>query len=120
MTVFHSASHFLTNSSVAGLYVLLDDITKNITGLQATDKQAEALCELLKSCRSVLHDTEKLIRKNERLGTESSGLGSKTQKAWRKLKWDSAAVGELRDRMLSSTTFLNTFNNSIARSVFFV
>ena len=66
-------------------------------------------------CRNVLEDTEKLIRKNEALGTESSGLGSKTHKALKKLKWDSATVKDLRDRMVSSTSVLNAFNISLAR-----
>lgn len=71
----------------------------------------------MQGCRSLLEDTDKFIRKNEILVTKSSGLGSKTQKALKKLKWDSAAVNELRDRMISNTMFLNAYNNSFARSV---
>lgn len=69
------------------------------------------------SCRSVLNDIDKLIRKNENLGAESPGLGPKTHRAWKKLKWDSATVNELRDRMVSNVTYLTAFNISLARSV---
>ena len=71
----------------------------------------------MEGCRSVLNDIDKLIRKNESLGAESPGLGSKTHKAWKKLKWDSATVHELRDRMVSNATYLTAFNISLARSV---
>ena len=73
----------------------------------------------MKGCRDVLNDTERYIQKNECLGSESSGLGSKAQKAWKKLKWDSNTVNELRDRMVSSTTYLNAFNTNLARSASF-
>ncbi|KAF6219464.1 hypothetical protein HO133_003931 [Letharia lupina] len=101
-------------TDVFGLHRVLDDIANNLSGIQLTDKQADDLPVLIEGCRGVLHDTEKLIRKNESLGTESSGVSSRTQKALRKLKWDSATVNELRDRMISSTTFLNAFNTSLA------
>ena len=104
-------------SRVAGLYLALDDIANNLSGLQATDKQVKDLSVLTEGCRGVLDDTDQFILKNEILSTESSSLGSKTQKAWRKLKWDPATVNELRVRMVSNATFLNAFNTSLARSV---
>ena len=106
-------------SRVANLCLVLDEIQNNISSLRITDKQAEDLSKLVLGCRSVLDDTERLLQKNEDLGAEPSGLGSKTQKAWKKLKWDSATVNGLRDRMVSSTTYLNTFSMSLARSVLF-
>ena len=84
-----------------------------------TDKQAKDLPILVKGCRDVLEDAEKYIRKNEILGTDSSGLGSRTQKAWRKLKWEPPIINQLRDRMVANTTYLNAFNNNLARSVSF-
>ena len=109
----------LTKSRVANLCLVLDEIKNNISSFRVTDKQAEDLSKLVLGCRSVLDDTEKLIQKNEDLGAETSGLGSKTQKAWKKLKWNSATVNGLRDCMVSSTTYLNTFSTSLARSVLF-
>lgn len=118
-SVLSSDFGVLINFRVAGLGFVLDDIANSLPGLELTDKQARDLSDLINGCRSVLDDTENLIRKNESLGTESSGLGSKTHKTWKKLKWDSATVNELRDRMVSSTTYLNTFSTSLARSVLF-
>ena len=107
----------LINFSVFGLHRLLDDVANNLSGLQITDEQRDNLSKLVEGCRSVLDDTEKLIQKNEILDTKSSGISSK--KVLRKLKWDSTTVNELRDRMISSTTILNGFNTSLARSVSF-
>ena len=84
-----------------------------------TDKQAKDLPILVKGCRDVLDDAERYIRKNEVLGIDPSSLGSKTQKAWRKLKWDPTVVNQLRDRMVANTSYLNAFNNNLARSVSF-
>ena len=114
--VFHSSeSSSLINHRVANLCLVLDDIKNNLSGLQVTDKQTDDLPKLMEGCRSVLDETEKLIQKNEILGAESSGLISKTQKAWKKLNWDSATVNELRDRMVSNAIYLNAFNTSLAR-----
>ena len=87
--------------------------------LQATDKQVKDLSQSLDGCRDILDDVENYIQKNEILGTESAGLGFKTQRVWRKLKWDSATVNELRDRMVANATYLIAFNTSLARSVSF-
>ena len=107
----------LISFSVFSLYRLLDDVTNNLSGFQITDEQRDDLSKLVEGCRVVLDDTEKLIQKNEILDTKSSGISSK--KVLRKFKWDSTTVNELRDRMVSSTTFLNSFNTSLARSVSF-
>lgn len=108
----------LIKSRVANLCLVLDEIEKNISTVRVTDEQAGDLSKLV-GCRSVLDDTEKLIQKNEGLGAEPSSLGSKTRKAWKKLEWDSATVNRLRDCMVYSTTSLNTFSTSLARSVLF-
>lgn len=109
-----SDSNSLTNR-VANLCLVLDEMKNNLSGHQTTEKQAEDLSRLIKGCRSVLDDTEKLMRKNESLVADPTGLGSKTHKAWKKLKWDSATVNELRDRMVSNATYLTAFNISLAR-----
>ena len=104
---------------VAGLYLTLDDIAQSLSGVEVTDKQAKELPILLKGCRDVLEDAEKYVRKNESLGTDPSGLGSRTEKAWRKLKWDPTIINLLRNRMIANTSYLNTFNSNLARSVSF-
>ena len=83
------------------------------------DQQTKDLPALIKGCRDVLNDADQYIHKNQSLGTRSSDLGSKTQKAWRKLKWDATTVNALRDRMVANAIYLNAFNTSLARSVYF-
>ena len=84
-----------------------------------TDKQAKDLLILVKGCHEVLDDAERYILKNEVLCTDPSSLGSKTQKAWRKLNWHPTVINQLRDRMIANTSYLNAFNNNLARSVSF-
>ena len=107
----------LMRFSVLGLHRVLDDVANNLSGVQINDRQRNDLSELMDGCQSVLGDSEKWLQKNEILSTESSGISSK--KILRKLKSDSTTVNELRDRMISSTTFLNAFNTNLARSVSF-
>ena len=110
-------SELMDSFRVAGLYLTLDDIAQSLSGIEVTDRQAKDLPILLKGCRDVLDDAEKYIQKNESLGTDPSGLGSKTQKAWRKLKWDPTIVDHLRGRMTVNALHLNAFNSNLARSV---
>ena len=58
-----------------------------------------------------------ILEKFARLGVSSSGLKNTAKKAFKKITWDEERIRDLRGRMVSNTTLLNTFIASLTRSV---
>ena len=86
-------------------------------GRELSEKETGTLSSLMQGCHDILADMNKLLEKNENLGTTSSSSIARTQKAWKKIRWDVNEVNELRSRVTSSTVSLDAFNSSLARSV---
>ena len=70
----------------------------------SSDEQAQ-LRDILQGCTNVLEDLDKLHIKYMRLG---SAQGSSSQ-VFDGIKWTQENIGELRARLTSNTTLLNTF-----------
>jgi len=69
-----------------------------------SDKQTQ-LQEILQGCANVLGDLDELHTKYMRLGSDQ-GSSSKTIE---RIKWTQENIAELRARLTSNTTLLNTF-----------
>lgn len=87
-------------------------------GRELREKEALTLSSLTHGCYEILADMNKILQKYERLDKPSSSSVARTQKAWRKIRWDQDEVNELRSRVTSSTVSLDAFNSSLARSAF--
>ena len=102
---------------VAGLQLLLDDVSENISDRQLSEKQKEDLSSLTGACRDVLKELEAMVQKYGILATENSTFGGRIRKSSKKLGWDQDGVRDLRSRITSNTTLLNAFNSGLARLV---
>lgn len=94
---------------------MLDDLADKQSQLDS--EQLKKLSILTQGCREVLEDLDSVLRKNGSLNRQLSGLGSKTRKAWKGIKWDQKDIEELRSRIVSNISLLNLFNSSLARLV---
>lgn len=72
---------------------------------------------LTKSSQDVLKDVNDLLEKFARLGENSSGLRNRARNTFKKITWDERGVRDLRSRIVSNTTLLNTFLASLTRSM---
>lgn len=63
----------------------------------------------------MLEDLDAKLEKYDSLDTHASGLGAKTEKVWKKLKWNQSEIDALRLRIISNITGLEAFNAGIAR-----
>ena len=63
----------------------------------------------------MLEDLDAKVKEYKSLDTHPSGLGPKTGKFWKKLKWDQNEADALRLRLISSTTGLEVFYSGVAR-----
>jgi hypothetical protein len=52
---------------------------------------------------------EKTLNKYNELQTHGGNLGKRVKRVWKKLKWEPEDIWELRDRITSNVTLLNTY-----------
>ena len=107
----------LIGTRFRGLYIILNDVGQKLPGLKLDSEQAAHLVTLTQSSQNVLNDINDLLEKFARLGVKSSGLRTRARKAFKKITWDERSVRDLRSRIVSNTTLLNTFLASLTRSM---
>lgn len=94
---------------------MLDDLAEQVSNGQLSPQQIQQLSTLVEGCRKVLEDIDAKVKKYDSLDTHASGPGAKTEKVWKKLKWDQSEIDALRLRIISNITSLEAFNAGIAR-----
>lgn len=67
----------------------------------------------MEGTRSVLEELGLLLENFASLGEKQTTIGLKTEKAWKKLRWDQDAIKDFRSRITSNTTMLEAFNLSL-------
>ena len=107
----------LTVPRFRGLYIVLDDVGQRLPGLKLDEAQSTQLASLTEAFQAVLDDTNDVLEKSARLGVKSSSLGTMARRALKKVTWDDENIRDLRGRIISNTTLLNTFITSLTRSV---
>ena len=107
----------LIGTRFRGLYIILNDVGQRLPGLKLDSEQAAHLVTLTQSSQNVLNDINDVLEKFARLGVKSSGLRNRARKAFKKVAWDEKSVRDLRSRVVSNTTLLNTFLAGLTRSI---
>ena len=88
---------------VLALHVVLKQIEENLPSLTSVEK--DQLNMVTRGCANTLKDLQNLIKKYESLGTS-------TRRTWDRLNWGRENVTDLRVRLMSNITLLNTFWNT--------
>ena len=73
------------------------------------------LKQVTSSCHLVLLDLEKLMDKYGELETCGGSIRKKVKRVWKSLKWEPEDIQELRSRLVSNITLLNTLMGQISR-----
>ena len=97
---------------------LLRDVEDMVPDRSLTQKQVLALQDNLNACKNLLNDLDITLDKYQIL--ERNGpttLGAKSQRIWKRLKWEPADIKELRARLASNISLLNAFLGTIAISM---
>jgi hypothetical protein len=67
------------------------------------------------SCQNVLKDLEKTLEKYGEVVRSHGPMSKKIKKVWKRLQWEPDDVRELRDRITSNITLLNTYLERVSR-----
>lgn len=97
------------SSRVRSLDIVLQDVEVGVSDQELEENHRRNLGKTLKSCEHVLLDAEKLIMKYKLLEVKQPHVCHKAIRTLRKFTWDPAEISNLRDRIVSNVTLLDTF-----------
>lgn len=97
------------------LSIILKDIEINLSDYELDDHQRTYLQDISSSCRNVLDELEKTTAEYQELECRGGSLSKKAKRVWKRLSWEPENVRELRSRITSNVTLLNTFLGRISR-----
>jgi peptidoglycan hydrolase CwlO-like protein len=100
---------------VRSLSIVIQDADVVLSECEPDAKQKTDLQEIAGSCHNILSDLEKTLDKYDELQTHGGNLGKRVKRVWKKLKWEPEDIQELRDRITSNVTLLNTYIARISR-----
>jgi len=85
-----------------------------------TSQQRKELVDIFVGCYNVLNTLKETLGKYEELRSDPKScdpksLGFKIRRGWKRLKWEPEDVKELRGRINSNVSLLNTFNGRLTK-----
>ncbi|KAL9118356.1 MAG: hypothetical protein Q9187_005101 [Circinaria calcarea] len=102
------------SEEVKSLSNVLRDLEDVLPERELTDRQKTHLHDITQGYHSVLVDSDKIVEKYWSLDVNHRSLSGKSQRLWKRLKWEPDDVAELRSRISSNINLLNAFNGGIA------
>ena len=100
---------------VKSLSNVLRDLEDVFPERDLTNQQEADLHDLIEGCRNILNELDKITDKYRILDTDPTSLSRKSQRLWKRLKWEPDDVQELRSRITSNVALLNAFNGRLTR-----
>ena len=95
---FHAVSN-----EVASLQLVLLRVQETINDKELSENNKDNLNTLVKGCNETLQELQALLKKYKSLGTQS-------RRTWDRLRWGAEQVEGIRQRVISNTGLLTSFN----------
>ncbi|KAI9727372.1 MAG: hypothetical protein M1834_008443 [Cirrosporium novae-zelandiae] len=103
-------------NEINSLWIILENAVEARSRQALTDQQKEKLHTITIGCCSVLTDLYKKLNGLRNI-QDPKTLSDKSQAVWKRLKWDSKGVKDLRSRIISNITLLSAFNGSLISEI---
>lgn len=99
--------------------IVLNDIDVSLNVHDLSEAQAKSLHDIRESCQHVLEDTQKTLNKYSSLASKSADFRERAKRVWKRVKWEPDEVRDLRSRISSNVTVLNSFTAAHTRDTVF-
>ncbi|KAJ5249624.1 hypothetical protein N7489_000034 [Penicillium chrysogenum] len=99
---------------VRGLTIILQDVDVQLPDYDINDRQRKQLSEISHSCGTLLNELQDAIGKYKVVEYCGTSIHKKARSIWKRISWEPKDIGELRDRLLSNVTLLQSFLNAIS------
>ncbi|KAF4636667.1 hypothetical protein G7Y89_g1421 [Cudoniella acicularis] len=103
------------SDEVRGLSIILQDVDIVISEQELNDQQKKDLKDIIDACRNVLGELERTLHKYSELEPGQRGISQRVKRVWKRLTWEPDDVRELRSRITSNVTLLNSFSERFSR-----
>ncbi|KFY94788.1 hypothetical protein V500_03053, partial [Pseudogymnoascus sp. VKM F-4518 (FW-2643)] len=112
----HAPSQFhAVSAELRALSIVLGDVDVVIPYQELNKKQKRDLEDIDKGCRNVLEELQQIVNKNVELSSESRVAGKRIKRVWKRLNWKPEDIDQLRNRINTNISLLNTFNGRLTR-----
>lgn len=98
---------------------MLGDVDVSLATHDVSSDQNNNLDEIRRSCRSVLENSRKELRKYYSLESKGGSLHKRTERVWKRIKWEPDGVRDLRDQITANIVALNSFTGANIRDTVF-
>lgn len=105
-----SHGHRLRNFSIAA-----QDVDVAVAGCELSAQQEAQLQRIGVSCKGLLSDLEKETGKYKNLQPGSNASNRSARRLWDRLRWEPDDIRDIRLRIISMTSLLNTVLGGLAR-----
>ncbi|KAJ5592115.1 hypothetical protein N7537_009019 [Penicillium hordei] len=99
---------------VRGLTIILQDVDIQLPGYDIDDRQRKQLGEISHNCETLLNEVQDAIGKYKVVEYCGTSIHKKARSIWKRIAWEPKDIGELRDRLLSNVTLLQSFLSAIS------
>ncbi|KAK4868449.1 hypothetical protein LT330_007171 [Penicillium expansum] len=99
---------------VRGLTIILQDVDVQLPAYDIDDRQRKQLGEISHSCGTLLNELQDAIAKYKVVEYCGTSIHKKARSVWKRIAWEPKDIGELRDRLLSNVTLLQSFLSAIS------
>ncbi|CAI7630959.1 unnamed protein product [Penicillium glandicola] len=99
---------------VRGLAIILQDVDNQLVGDCLDEVQQEQLREISHSCGILLKQLQDVIEKYQVLECCGTSTQKKARSIWKRISWDPKDIDELRVRLISNVTLLQSFLSVIS------
>ena len=111
---------YCLTSNVRSLSIILEDVKVVLPQRDLTSEQRKELVDIFVGCYNVFNTLKEALNKYQELDSDpkccnTKSFGFKVQRGWKRLRWEPEDVKDLRCRIASNTSLLNTFNGQLTK-----
>ncbi|KAJ5426390.1 hypothetical protein N7465_001460 [Penicillium sp. CMV-2018d] len=99
---------------VRALTIILQDVDVQLPGYDIDDRQRKQLEEISHGCGTLLDELQDAIGKYKVVEYCGTSIHKKARSIWKRVTWEPKDIGQLRDRLLSNVTLLQSFLSAIS------
>ncbi|PHH82191.1 hypothetical protein CDD82_6749 [Ophiocordyceps australis] len=101
------------SAELRNLGIVVQDVDVILSECDAHGSQKADLQEIAGSCRKILVELETKLDKYSELKSHGHSSSHILKRVWKRLKWEPEDIREIRDRITSNVTMLNTLTGQI-------
>ncbi|KAI1387916.1 ankyrin repeat-containing domain protein [Hypoxylon trugodes] len=107
------------SDEVRSLGIVLQDVDVNVAECELNSQQLSSLREIVDGCQCVLEKLRQTLDKYSEFDLNDGNTSKRVRRIWKRFKWDSKEIDELRGRITANISLLHTFLGGLSSQATF-